>query len=127
MIADHSKQFPGAVLDPTPTGATYASATGDPFPNLGTFPVPFRTENMHPREIVFNNWKVSMPVVSLRLWAKQGHRSILDEDEGEFIHKETQEVDPYVAKHGVYFMKMRVDKRLLHDGCQAGFARPGKQ
>ena len=64
--------------------------------------IPFRTENYHERKIVFNNGDVSMPITSLRLWAKDGHRNILDHDSGEFIHRETQEVDPVVTKHGVY-------------------------
>ena len=67
-----------------------------------------------------------MPIVSLRLWAKEGHRNILDHDSGEFIHRETQEVDPCVAKHGVYFMKMRVAKHLLPDDKHQDFPRPGK-
>ena len=66
-----------------------------------------------------------MPITSLRLWAKAGHRNILDEDSGEFIHKETNEVDPYVAKHGVYFMKMRVDRQLLPVNTNSAFGRPG--
>ena len=66
-----------------------------------------------------------MPITSLRLWAKAGHRNILDHDSGEFIHRETNEVDPYVAKHGVYFMKMRVDRSLLPADHGQDFHRLG--
>ena len=123
-IANHRRHFPGATLNSQPTGATYLSATGDPFENLGTFGVDFRTENYHEKHIEFNNGNVSMPIVSLRRWAKAGHRSTLDEDEGECLHKPTGEVDPYVARQGVYFMKMRVDQRISK-GRPADFLRQG--
>ena len=93
-IAVHAKQFPGARLDPHSNGATYLTATNEPFEDKGTFLAPFRTENYHERKIVFNNGDVSMPITSLRLWAKDGHRNILDHDSGEFIHRATNEVDP---------------------------------
>ena len=39
-----------------------------------------------------------MPIVSLRLWANEGHRSILDAESGEYIHVERNEQDPLLAK-----------------------------
>ena len=115
---------PGSNLDPTPSGATYASATGDPFQNLGHFRVDFRTENLHERSVEFVNGKVSIPIISIRLWAKDGHRSIFDADSGETIKLSNGETDPIVAKQGVYFIKMRVGKDILsRPDPEQGFAR----
>ena len=90
---------------------------------MGCFDINFRTENVHEREIWFNHGKVSMPIVSLRLWAQAGHKNILEAESGEYVHVELDEADPFVAKHGVYFMKLRVNNKIL--GRRKGLGRPG--
>ena len=59
------------------------------------------------------NANVSMPILSIRLWDKDGHRNIFDAEGGEYIHLATGESDPIVARHGVYFINMKVPKGLL--------------
>ena len=86
--------------------------------------VDFLTENYHERSIDFIYGKVSMPIISARLWNKDGHRSILEADSGEYVHVAKQEADPIVVRHGVYFIKMRVDNSLISE-ASADFVRPG--
>ena len=84
----------------------------------------FLTENMHAKNVDFVNANVSMPILSIRLWAKDGHRNIFDAEGGEYIHLATGESDPIVARHGVYFIKMRVDDEVIKD-ADSPFVRPG--
>ena len=112
-VANHALHFPGAALDPTSSGATYASATGDPFKNMGHFPVDFRTENFHHRSVTFVNGNVSTPIISIPLWAKDGNRSIFDAESGETIQLSSGESDPIVAKQSIYFLKLKVGQQVL--------------
>ena len=106
-------------------GATYQTATGDAFHNMGEMDTPFLTENRHAKNVRFNNARVSMPILSMDRWNRQGHRTTLDEPECESftVHKQTGEVDPVINREGVYFLKTCVNRRLLKR--PSGFARPG--
>ena len=64
-----------------------------------------------------------MPILSIRLWAQDGHRNIVDADDGEMIHLATGESDPYHGRHGAYFVKMLVDNNLI-EGSDSPFVRP---
>ena len=71
-VANLDLHFAGAQLQSAGSGAVYASATGDPFVNQGSFSVDFDTEPGHQRQIKFLNGKVTIPIMSMRLWAKEG-------------------------------------------------------
>ena len=125
--ADFSKHFPGASLEKTEHfGATYETATGEPFHNMGQFDLEWKTENGHQKNTRFNNAKVSIPIQSMDRWNAKGHRTTLDDADHESytVHKDTGEVDPVINRAGVYFLKMFVHKRLLKP--PTGFVRPGE-
>ena len=124
--ADHVRHFPGAQLihDDEP-GATFASATGAPLTNDGNFDVPFRSYNGHKKETEFLNAPVAMPIVSVRRWDQNGHRSIVDEDSGVIIHKAAGEEYPDLGRSGAYFMNMLVRRNLLEPNRVQDFKRRG--
>ena len=123
-VADHSKHFPGAILDATQAGARYTAANGTTFDNKGYFDVDRHTENHHKKHTRFAHGKVSMPILSIRLWAQDGHRNIFDADSGETIHLATGETDPIHGKLGAYFVKMILDPDIV-EGADSPFVRPG--
>ena len=75
--------------------------------------MPFTTENGHKRGITFVNGNVSIPIMSIRLWAKDGQRSRFGDGEGETVHLPTGETDPILGRQGVYFMRVRVSNDIL--------------
>ena len=125
--ADHSKHFPGSKIHKTMSlGATYQTATGEPFHNMGEMEIPFQTENRHDKQVSFNNAKVSMPILSMTRSNNNGHRTTLDDEWGDSytVHKESGEEDPVVNRLGVYFMKIYVNKRLLKRPATSGIHVP---
>lgn len=112
-VADHSRHSPGAVLDSTPSGATYTAANSSPFEDRGQIHVDVLPESMHANSIDFVNANASVPRISTRLWAKQAQRSTIDDDGGDYVCKAPGETDPIIAKRGVYFIQMHVDNDLI--------------
>ena len=64
------------------------------------------------RKTTLQNAQVGLPIFSLHQVAKDNHRVILDEDAGVIIHKPSGAEFPFVVRNGVYFMKLKVPKRL---------------
>ena len=93
------------------------------FENKGTFGVEWVTENGHHKFTKFNNGDVSMPIMSIRLWAQDGHRNIFDADDGEMIHLPTGESDPYHGRLGSYFVTMCVPDSVIEE-ADSPFVRP---
>ena len=126
--ADLEHHFPGATLidDEQPHG-TFAAANGQHFCNDGHFKIPFRSYNGHDRSIDFLNAKVSMPIMSVKKWNKNGNRTIFDDEFGRFVQKATGEEDYFISRNGVYFTKMFVKTSLLMTPADTSFRRPGQE
>ena len=106
-------------------GATYYTATGDPFHNMGQFDLEWTTENGNHKHVKFNHAKVSIPILSMSRWNNRGHKSILDDDQSPSytVEKATGAEDPVIHRHGTYFMNMYVPTRFLN--MPRGFVKPG--
>ena len=106
-------------------GDTYRSATGEPFHNKGQFDVAFTTENEHKQNIEFVNAGVEIPIISASKWARDGHSTRLEDEDGDSCTtlKSTGETDPIICRADVYFINMLVNKKLTRG--HLGFGRPG--
>ena len=93
-------------------------------------PLPYR--HFHTmRRTTFQNAEVGLPIVSLNQVARDNHRVILDDDAGVIIHKPTGAEFPFVVRHGVYLMTLRVPKALVTPDQippvpEADFGRQGR-
>ena len=65
------------------------------------------------RKSTFQNAPVGLPIFSLNQVARDKHRVILGEDKGVIVHKPSGAEFPFIVRNGVYFLKLRVPKKLL--------------
>ena len=105
-------------------GVCYASATGQPIPNLGEQRLPLYTCENTLRSMKFQATPVSKPLGSVKKICASGHRVIFDED-GSFIqHKATGETNWLREENGNYLLDLWViPPQDLADGHQ-GFGGP---
>ena len=66
-------------------GLCYASATGDPIPNLGEQTLPLETLEGSWRSMKFQAAPVERPLASVMRICQAGHRVVFDADEGSYI------------------------------------------
>ena len=69
-----------------------------------------------------------MPIMSVKRWNAAGNRIIFEDDYGTIVHKRSGEQDDFLARNGVYFMKMIVNRSLLVPPPPEpqSFHRPGR-
>ncbi len=102
--------------DASRAGVNYASATGDPIPNLGEQILALCMREGSLRSMKFQAAPVSRPLASVKRICKAGHRVAFD-DEGSFIeNKLTGEINWLREESGNYMLDMWV----LPD-AEAGF------
>ena len=86
-------------------GLCYASATGDPIPNLGEQVLPLETAEGTWRSMRFQAAPVERPLGSVKRICQAGHRVIFDEEEGSYIlNKNTGEINWLREDNGNYVM-----------------------
>ena len=86
-------------------GLCYASATGDPIPNLGEQVLPLETAEGTWRSMRFQAAPVERPLGSVKITCQAGHRVVFDEEEGSYIlNKTTGEINWLHEDNGNYVM-----------------------
>ena len=94
--------------DASRSGLNYASATGQPIPNLGEQKLPLCTQEGTLRAMTFQAAPVSRPLGSVKRMCKSGHRCVFDE-EGSFIeNKFTGEINWLREEDGNYMLDVWV-------------------
>jgi len=89
-------------------GEQFASATGDPIPNLGEMGILMITREDTVRAMAFTAAPVARPLGSVKKICKAGHRVVFD-DEGSYIYnKYTGEVNMLREELGNYIMDVWV-------------------
>ena len=108
-VAD-PEQIPCQVTD-TPasmSGANFASATGEPIPNLGEMKLPLMMREGSYKSMKVTAAPVTKPLASVKKICQAGHRVIFD-DEGSFIlNKRTGEINSLREEDGNYMLDMWV-------------------
>ena len=111
--------------DASRRGVNYASATGQPIPNLGEQRLPLCTVEGTLRSMTFQATPVARPLGSVKRMMESGHRVVFD-PEGCFIeNKSSGEINWLREENGNFMMDMwimPVDK--MNEMIQAGFGRP---
>ena len=90
------------------SGLNYASAIGDPIPNLGEQSVPMCTREGTLRSMTFQAAPVTRPLGSVKRICQTGHRVVFD-DSGSFIeNKSTGEINMLREEDGNYVLDVWV-------------------
>ena len=86
------------------SGACYASATGEPIPNLGEQKLPFATEDGSMRAMTFQAAPVAKPSGSVKRICQAGHYLIFDEDGSYIVSMITGEPNWLREQSGNYML-----------------------
>jgi hypothetical protein len=114
LVVDH----PIRDTDASRAGLCYASATGQPIPNLGEQKLPLVTGENTMRGMTFQAAPVSRPLGSVKRICSHNHRVVFD-DEGSYIqHKVTGEINWMREENGNYILDLWV-----MPNSEADFAR----
>ncbi len=98
------KAYPIHETEASKAGVTYASATGDPIPNLGEQRIPLMTVEGTLRSMTFQAAPVSRPLGSVMRMCRSGHRVVFD-DEGSYVqNKVTGEINWLREENGNYML-----------------------
>ena len=103
-------------------GLYYASATGQPIPNLGEQWLPLATEEGTLRGMTFQAAPVSRPLGSVKKICKSGHTVVFDEEGSYIMNKATGEVNWMREEDGNYIMDLWVIPQEAMNSS-AGFGR----
>ena len=90
--------------DKSRSGACYASATGEPIPNLGEQQLPFATEEGSMRAMTFQAAPVAKPLGSVKRICQAGHYVIFGEDGSYIVNKATGELNWLREQSGNYML-----------------------
>ena len=101
------------------SGLNYASATGDPIPNLGEQKLPLMTQEGSLRAMTFQAAPVDRPLGSVKRMCTSGHMVVFDEEGSYVLNKLTGEVNWMREENGNYIMDLWVAP-----GDNQGFQRP---
>ena len=102
------KGYPVRETDASRNGLNYASATGDPIPNLGEQKLPLLMQEGTVRGMTFQAAPVARPLGSVMRMCKAGHRVIFDEDGSYVENKMTGEINWMRQENGNYMLDMYV-------------------
>ena len=115
LVIDH----PIRDTDSSRSGLCYASATGQPIPNLGEQKLPMVTRENTMRGMTFQAAPVSRPLGSVKRICSHNHRVVFD-DEGSYIqNKATGETNWMREEDGNYIL----DLWVMPGSSEVGFAR----
>jgi hypothetical protein len=110
--------YPVMPTEASRSGLNYASATGDPIPNLGEQRLPLCTQEGTLRSMTFQAAPVSRALGSVMRMCRTGHKCVFD-DEGSYIeNKSTGEINWLREEDGNYMLDVWVVPSE-----QAGFGR----
>lgn len=90
------------------SGLNYASATGDPIPNLGEQKLPLLTQEGSLRAMTFQAAPVDRPLGSVKRMCSSGHLVVFDEEGSYVLNKLTGEVNWMREENGNYIMDLWV-------------------
>jgi hypothetical protein len=98
--------YPIEETDESRNGACYASATGDPIPNLGEQKIPLYTAEGTLRSMRFQAAPVAKALGSVKRMCTAGHRVIFDEDGSYIENKVTGEINWLREENGNYVLDL---------------------
>ena len=96
--------YPIFESDASRAGVNYASATGQPIPNLGEQRLPLWTSEGSLRSMTFQAAPVSRPLGSVKRMAASGHRVVFDDDGSYIENKVTGEINWLREEKGNYML-----------------------
>ena len=110
--------------DASRNGVNYASATGQPIPNLGEQRLPLCTVEGSLRSMTFQAAPVSRALGSVKRMISSGHRVVFDED-GSFVqNKQSGEINWLREENGNFMMDMWIMPiEVLDKMRKQGFGR----
>ena len=100
--------YPIVETDKSRSGACYASATGEPIPNLGEQRLLLATEEGSMRAMTFQAAPVAKPLGSVKRICQAGHYVIFDEDVSYIVNKATGELNWLREQNGTYMLDVWV-------------------
>ena len=89
-------------------GSNFASATGEPIPNMGEMKVPLMTREGTCRSMRVTAAPVTKPLASVKKICQAGHKVVFDEEGSYIVHKVTGEVNALREEDGNYMLDMWV-------------------
>ena len=104
LVQDHAIQE----TDASRNGLNYASATGDPIPNLGEQKLPLLTQEGSLRAMTFQAAPVDRALGSVKRMCSSGHMVVFDDDGSHVLNKMTGEVNWMREESGNYIMDLWV-------------------
>ena len=102
------KGYPVKETEASKSGLNYASATGEPIPNLGEQVLPLMMEEGTVRGMTFQAAPVARPLGSVMRICKAGHRVVFDDDGSYIENKTTGEINWMRQENGNYMLDMWV-------------------
>ena len=106
-------------------GINYASATGQPIPNLGEQRLPLCTAEGSLRSMTFQAAPVSRALGSVKRMMTSGHRVVFDNDGCYIQHKTSGEINWLREENGNFMMDMWImPVEQLNEMKSMGFGRP---
>ena len=118
-VADVLKQFPGATIRESEAqrlGVKYVGATGDETANRGEADICFLTPDGQQRVTTFQNATVGMPIRSISKVTAEGNYVMFGDKGGYIFHVETGQLTPLIKRLGVYFVQLKVPRKLVEQG-----------
>ena len=97
-------EYPIVETEKSRSGACYASATGEPIPNLGEQKLPMATEEGSMRAMTFQAAPVAKLLGSVKRICQAGHYVIFDEDGSYIMNKVTGELNWLREQNGNYML-----------------------
>ena len=104
------------------SGQNFASATGEPIPNLGEMVMPMRTREGTFRSMTVQAAPVTKPLASVLRIVQAGHTVVFDSAGSYILNKETQEVNMLREEDGNYMLDVWV-KPTSDDDALPPFGR----
>ena len=92
--------------DASRSGLNYASATGDPIPNLGEQRLPLMTQEGSLRAMTFQAAPVERALGSVKRMCSSGHIVVFDDDGSYVLNKLTGEVNWMREENGNYILDL---------------------
>ena len=102
------KHHPIRETEASRSGLNYASATGDPIPNLGEQALPAMTDEGTVRRMTFQAAPVSRPLGSVQRMCKSKHTVVFDEDGSFVVNKISGEINWVREQNGNYMLDLWV-------------------
>ena len=101
-------EYPVLPTELSKAGAYYATATGEPIPNLGEQRLPMATQEGSFRAMTFQAAPVAKPLGSVKRICAAGHVVIFDEDGSYILNKATGELNWLREESGNYMLDVWV-------------------